>query len=113
MLSLLLLLAVVVAGVTTASGAFVGGMLLMLLPVLQSTIPSLAGLEFLVIGLGAILLGRDPNGLMNVLFRGLRLAAPRVPVPGRLQFLVGRTPTPVPIEHESIPESQVAGHGLA
>jgi hypothetical protein len=113
MLSLLLLLAVVVAGVTTASGAFVGGMLLMLLPVLQSTIPSLAGLEFLVIGLGAILLGRDPNGLMNVFFRGLRLAGPRLPVPSRFKFLVGRTPTPVPIEHESIHESQVVGHGIA
>jgi branched-chain amino acid transport system permease protein len=113
MLSLLLLLAVVVAGVTTASGAFVGGMLLMLLPVLQSTIPSLAGLEFLVIGLGAILLGRDPNGLMNVFFRGLRLAGPRLPVPSRFKFLVGRTPTSVPIEHESIPEPQVVGHGLA
>ncbi len=113
MLSLLLLLAVVVAGVTTASGAFVGGLLLMLLPVLQSTIPSLAGLEFLVIGLGAILLGRDPNGLMNVFFRGMRLAAPRLPVPPRLRFLVGRTPAPVPIGHESIPESQVAGHGIA
>jgi len=116
-LSLPLLLTVVVAGVTTASGAFVGGLLLMLLPVLQSTVPSLAGLEFLVIGLGAILLGRDPNGLVNVIFRGLRLAEPSLPLPGRVRFLAARTPTAVRVERasalESVPESEVAGHGVA
>jgi hypothetical protein len=40
----------------------------MLLPVLQSDHPSLAGLIFAVIGFGAVALGRDPNGLANLAF---------------------------------------------
>jgi branched-chain amino acid transport system permease protein len=40
----------------------------MMLPVLQSNHPGLAGLAFVVIGFGAVALGRDPNGLANLLF---------------------------------------------
>jgi len=70
---LLLLLLAVVCGVTSMSGALLGGLMLMLLPVLQSQFPSLGGLEFLIIGVGAVSLGRDPNGLANLIFRGSRL----------------------------------------
>jgi branched-chain amino acid transport system permease protein len=113
MYSLLLLLAVVVAGVTTASGAFIGGMLLMLLPVLQSTSKSLAGLEFLVIGLGAMMLGRDPNGLTNLLFRAVRNSDMRLPLPSRVRVLLDGRPAAEPAEAEPRPEKQVAGHGVA
>jgi branched-chain amino acid transport system permease protein len=115
MLSLLLLLAVVVAGVTTMTGAFVGGMLLMLLPVLQSTAKSLAGLEFLVIGFGAILLGRDPNGLMNLFFRAVRSVEGRLPIPPGLRAVVGRRAPAeqAPPDLEPLSEQQVARHGLA
>ncbi len=65
---LLLLLLAVVCGVTSISGAYLGGLLLMLLPVLQSQWKSIAGVEFLVIGVGAVSLGRDPNGIANHLF---------------------------------------------
>ena len=41
----------------------------MLLPVMQSDHPSIAGLIFAIIGFGAVALGRDPNGLANHLFR--------------------------------------------
>jgi branched-chain amino acid transport system permease protein len=115
--SLPLLLVAVVAGVTSVSGAFVGGMLLMLLPVIQATVPSLSGLVFLLIGGGAIMLGRDPNGLVNLFFRGIRLAQPRIPLPARLRPASAAAPSAVAVydadELDNIPESQVAGHGVA
>jgi branched-chain amino acid transport system permease protein len=67
--SLPLLLLAVVCGVTSVTGAALGGVGLMLLPVLQSSRPELAGLVFAVLGFGAVALGRDPNGLANQLFR--------------------------------------------
>jgi branched-chain amino acid transport system permease protein len=66
--SLPLLLLAVVCGVTSVTGAAIGGIFFMLLPVLQSNHPGLAGLAFVVIGFGAVALGRDPNGLANLLF---------------------------------------------
>jgi branched-chain amino acid transport system permease protein len=111
--SLPLLLMAVVAGVTSVSGAFLGGMLLMLLPVIQATTPSLSGLVFLVIGGGAIMLGRDPNGLVNLFFRAVRLAEPRVPLPRRLRASAGAPPPMMVREPETVPEKQVAGHGVA
>ena len=75
--------------------------------------PSLSGLVFLVIGVGAILLGRDPNGLANVFFRAVRSTQPRVPLPARMR----REPTGAHAlgssELESVSEAQVAGHGVA
>lgn len=67
--SLTLLLLAVVFGVTSVTGAALGGIGLMLLPVMQSGNPSVAGLIFAIIGFGAVALGRDPNGLANYLFR--------------------------------------------
>ena len=66
--SLPLLLLAVVFGVTSVTGAALGGIGLMLLPVLQSSRPELAGLVFAILGFGAVALGRDPNGLANLLF---------------------------------------------
>ncbi len=92
--SLLLLLLAVVMGVTTVTGATLGGTLLMLLPVAQSANPTVAGLMFVVVGLGAVVLGRDPNGLANRLFslgRLLRRLLPDVPRPAE-------QPEPLPDE---------------
>lgn len=66
--SLPLLLLAVVFGVTSVTGAALGGIGLMLLPVLQSSRPELAGLVFAILGFGAVALGRDPNGLANLAF---------------------------------------------
>lgn len=66
--SLPLLLLAVVCGVTSVTGAAIGGVALMLLPVLQSDHPTIAGLIVAVIGFAAVALGRDPNGLANRLF---------------------------------------------
>jgi branched-chain amino acid transport system permease protein len=80
--SLLLLLIAVVCGVTSVTGAAMGGVLLMLLPVLQSANPALAGLAFVVVGGGAVVLGRDPNGLANRLFMLGRWLGARLPAGG-------------------------------
>jgi branched-chain amino acid transport system permease protein len=66
--SLPLLLLAVVAGVTSVSGAAMGGMMLMLLPIVASEFPTLGGLVFLCIGVASVGLGRDPNGLASRLF---------------------------------------------
>ena len=90
--SLPLLLLAVVFGVTSVTGAALGGIGLMLLPVLQSSRPELAGLVFAVLGFGAVALGRDPNGLANLLFGlgrrldhhfgdAVRRAVPVLPLP--------------------------------
>lgn len=76
--SLLVLLLAVVFGVTSVTGALLGGTALMLLPVWQSSAPELAGLLFAVLGFGAVLLGRDPNGIANHLFRVGRWTGGRV-----------------------------------
>lgn len=105
-LGLLLLLLAVVSGVTSMTGAFLGGFLLMLLPVLQSKFPALGGLEFLIIGIGAVSLGRDPNGLANMIFKlGARIG-PRLPVHLRVPQ------RPAPAEASTV-EAEVAGHGVA
>lgn len=62
-----LYLLAVVGGVTTVSGAFIGGALFALLPVVQSEQPDLAGLVFLGIGATAVSLGRQPNGLAGMI----------------------------------------------
>ena len=91
--SFTLLLMAVVFGVTSVTGAALGGIGLMMLPVLQADYPGIAGLFFVVIAVGAILLARDPNGLANQLFRlgnmldrrygtRVRERIPVLPVPG-------------------------------
>jgi branched-chain amino acid transport system permease protein len=66
--SLLLLAMAVIWGVTSVTGAVLGGVFMMYLPVAQSNHPSVAGLLFVLVGVGAVVLGRDPNGLSNKLF---------------------------------------------
>lgn len=66
--SLPLLLLAVVLGVTSVTGAGLGGMTLMVLPVVASEFPMLGGLVFLCIGIASLGLGRDPNGVASRLF---------------------------------------------
>jgi branched-chain amino acid transport system permease protein len=88
--NIVLFLFAVVGGITTVSGALIGGALFALLPVVQSKQPELAGLVFAGVAVGAISLGRQPNGLAGMLFERLaarrpsRSVAPPVPVPGTL-----------------------------
>ncbi|NUP45735.1 MAG: ABC transporter permease [Catenulispora sp.] len=75
--SLPLLLIVVCAGVTSVSGALLGGMLLMAL----NSYPSTQAYLFLILAIAAVGLGKQPNGIMGWLF-DLR----DHPVAGRLGF---------------------------
>jgi branched-chain amino acid transport system permease protein len=76
--SLPLLLLAVVFGITSVTGATLGGIGLMLLPVLSGSDPVTGGIVFLVIGFGAVFAGRDPNGLANLLFKVGRVLQARV-----------------------------------
>ena len=114
---LLVLLLAVVCGVTSVSGAMIGGIGYMLLPVLQSENKSLAGIEFLIIGIGAISLGRDPNGIANHLFTFGRWIRRQIPM-----LSTNPPPQPVPAadydldiesSYDAEYEEQVARHGVA
>ena len=69
--SLPLLLAAVIGGINSVTGALLGGMGLALLPVLQGFFPQLTGLVPLLVGLSAMTLGRNPNGMAWFLFQTL------------------------------------------
>jgi branched-chain amino acid transport system permease protein len=92
------------------TGAFVGGFLLMLLPVLQSQFPALGGLEFLIIGAGAVSLGRDPNGLANIIFKTGSWLGTRLPAQLRLPQRAERADSAEPASLET---ERMAGHGVA
>jgi branched-chain amino acid transport system permease protein len=65
--NIVLFLFAVVGGITTVSGAFLGGALFALLPYVQSEQPELAGLVFAGVAAVAIGLGRQPNGLAGIM----------------------------------------------
>lgn len=111
-----LLLAAIVAGATSVTGAFVGGLLLMLVQVLPTIDESYAGIVFLVLGVGAILLAREPNGLVNYAFRAGREILARLPLPRQLRRFTAAPPPMVVesvVDAEAVKEAQVAGHGVA
>lgn len=66
--NIVLFLFAVVGGITTVSGAFLGGVLFALLPYIQSEYRQYAGLVFAAVAAVAIGLGRQPNGLAGILF---------------------------------------------
>jgi branched-chain amino acid transport system permease protein len=66
--NVLLFLFAFVGGITTVTGALLGGVLFALLPLVQSKRPELAGLVFAVIAAVAVALGKQPNGLAGLLF---------------------------------------------
>ncbi|HMC72586.1 MAG TPA: branched-chain amino acid ABC transporter permease, partial [Mycobacteriales bacterium] len=63
LLSLVVLLLARVGGINTAMGALIGAFVFALFPVLHDHIPQLGNLQFLLTGLAAISVGRDPNGI--------------------------------------------------
>ena len=78
--SLPVLLMAVIGGITTVSGALVGGLLLGLLQTQEAT-GALAGLVFLFTGAAAVSLGRNPHGV--AFFISSRLEALRSRLPQR------------------------------
>jgi branched-chain amino acid transport system permease protein len=76
--SLQLVLFAAVCGFTSISGATLGGVAMMALPQLQSAYPSIGGLLYMGLAVGAILLAKEPNGLVIYLFRLGRLLERRI-----------------------------------
>lgn len=78
-----LLLLVVVGGITSVTGALIGGLFLGLSGTIVDLFPTVGGLLNLMIGLAAIMLGRNPNGMAGAMFTagremwGRRSAPPR------------------------------------
>lgn len=60
--SLLLLLTLRIGGVNTVTGALFGALTVAMFPLLQERVPSLPALAYLLTGLAAVSVGRDPNG---------------------------------------------------
>jgi branched-chain amino acid transport system permease protein len=87
--NVVLFLFAVVGGVTTVSGAWIGGVLFALLPYVQSHEPGLAGLVFAGIAAAAISLGRHPDGLAGMIAARRR---PRVPTTTRTEASGTRAP---------------------
>jgi branched-chain amino acid transport system permease protein len=74
--SLPILLLAVIGGITTASGALIGGLSFALLGVVQEKIPAIGGLTFLLVGFGALSVGRNPNGVSFQISQRLRKLFP-------------------------------------
>jgi branched-chain amino acid transport system permease protein len=77
--SLSLLLALRIGGVSTVTGALFGAVSLAFFPLLQAHVPSEVQLAYLLTGLAAVSLGRDPDGFGGQLARaGEQLRAARL-----------------------------------
>ena len=55
-------------GITTITGALLGGLLFAALPLVQSEAPEFSGLVFAAIAVTAVALGKQPNGMAGLLF---------------------------------------------
>lgn len=83
-----------VGGVTTITGALVGGILFALLPLLQSKDEQFAGLVFAVVAIAAVLLGKQPNGLAGLFYEFVRGRRRRPTSTAVITPPMGATPTP-------------------
>ena len=73
-----------VGGITTVTGALIGGSLFALLPFVQSQYPDQAGLVFAGVAIAVVALGRQPNGVAGLVyewFSGLRPSSRARPSP--------------------------------
>lgn len=66
--NVLLFLFAFVGGITTVTGALLGGVLFAALPLVQSDFPEYAGLVFAAIAVTALALGKQPNGMAGLLY---------------------------------------------
>jgi branched-chain amino acid transport system permease protein len=95
--SLVLLLLVSVAGINTVTGALMGGVTFGLFPKIQRALPDVKALSFLGAGLGAIALGRNPNGWTSDVGPNLQKA--------RDALRGARQHAPAPTEVEVVPSA--------
>lgn len=89
-----------VGGVTTVTGALLGGILFALLPLVQSESPSLAGVVFASVAIAAVLLGKQPNGMAGLLYERLdrwRQAAEVSRSEAEARAAIASAPPPPPV----------------
>ncbi|HWH28070.1 MAG TPA: hypothetical protein VNU26_03750, partial [Mycobacteriales bacterium] len=99
--SLLLLLALRIGGVNTATGALVGAFFVAIAPTIQDQLPQLPAAAYLLTGLAAVSIGRDPYGIGGRVSEiGAKLRAARRRPPG--------PPPPAPVKSE---EKSLVGVG--
>ena len=78
--SLFIFLLATIGGITTVTGAFIGGVVSTVLPIIQEEWVPQIQLTGLFIGIGAIVVSRSPNGLAGVLLAQIdRLRRSRAP----------------------------------
>jgi branched-chain amino acid transport system permease protein len=70
LVSLILLLTVTLGGIDTVGGAFAAAMFYALNPTINKLVP-IPDFSFILVGLGAVGLGRNPGGLAGQLFKGI------------------------------------------
>jgi ABC-type branched-subunit amino acid transport system permease subunit len=91
--SLSLLLALRIGGVSTVTGALFGAFSVALFPTLQAHVPANLQLSFLLTGLAAVSVGRDPDGIGGQVSKlGARLRARRAAPAPRPAPLAAREP---------------------
>jgi branched-chain amino acid transport system permease protein len=78
--SLFVFLLATIGGITTVTGAFIGGVVFAALPIIQQTYLKSVDLQGLFIGGGAILVSRYPNGIAGVLLDRLHRRGPQAKV---------------------------------
>lgn len=91
-----------VGGITTVTGALIGGALFALLPLVQSESPSLAGLVFAAVAITAVLLGKQPNGMAGMLFERIGRWKQAAAV-SRAERSVAPPGLPTPAETQRVP----------
>lgn len=91
--SLPLLLFAVVGGVTTITGAVIGGLALGMLPVLQEQFPAAGALAYVVILLALVGLGRNPNGIVGMATQTLNRLRGHQPQAGVRMYVPSASPT--------------------
>jgi branched-chain amino acid transport system permease protein len=75
LLNVLLFLFAFVGGITTITGALLGGVLFAALPLVQSEAPEFSGLVFAAIAVTAVALGKQPSGMAGLLYSAFGKAA--------------------------------------
>jgi branched-chain amino acid transport system permease protein len=94
--NVLLFLFAVVGGITTVTGALLGGILFALLPLVQSEAPEFSGLVFAVIAVTALALGKQPNGLAGLLYSTRPTPVPSTDPAGASEPELAARPVPRP-----------------
>ena len=70
--SIAIFVGVTLAGVSLLTGAVLAGVFIAIGPVIGEHIPQIPNLTQLLIGVGVVTIGRNPNGIGQVLRRGQR-----------------------------------------